>query len=53
MQNNSQNNPQDIAEKDIMISVEIDDDIIEINKYWHKLEFDKIMKKLADECSFS
>lgn len=53
MQNNSQNNPQDIAEKDIMISVEIDDDLIEINKYWHKLEFDKIMKKLADECSFS
>ena len=38
---------------DILISVEINDDIIEINKYWHKLEFDKIMAMLAEECSFS
>jgi DNA mismatch repair protein MutS2 len=39
--------------EDILVNIEIDDDLIEINKYWHKLEFDKIMKKLADECSFS
>ncbi|MGI5824672.1 MAG: endonuclease MutS2 [Bacillota bacterium] len=39
--------------EDILVGIEFDDEIIEINKYWHKLEFDKIMQKLAAECSFS
>lgn len=39
--------------EDVLIDIEIGDEIIEINKYWSKLEFDKIMVMLAAECSFS
>lgn len=39
--------------EDMLVNIEVGDDIIEINKYWSKLEFEKIMIMLADECSFS
>ncbi len=35
------------------IGVELGDDLVEIDKFWHKLEFEKIMVRLAEECGFS